>query len=135
MLPDIPQIHNYGISKDFGFLPTEPPLERLPDPYYTKWEAIITNLQALILSRRLRQVAHALPILSTSHLETPAEWRRAYVILAFMTHGYIWGGDVPEEVRYIACSTAVRYDSIADPILAEGPTPNLDPLPPSVRAP
>ena len=58
----------------------------------------MANLQALVLSKRLREVVKRLPILSTSNLQHPAEWRRAYVLLAFMTHAYIWGGDKPEEV-------------------------------------
>ena len=98
MLPPIPKLSNYGISPEYGFLPAELPLERLPDPYYNKWEAIVANLQGLILSRRLRGVIDRLPVLSTAGLEHDSEWRRAYSLLCFMAHGYIWGGDSPEEV-------------------------------------
>ena len=38
-----------------------------------------------------------LPIIPTSHLDTEPEWRRAYSILSFMAHGYIWGGEKPSE--------------------------------------
>lgn len=76
----------------------ELPLEVLPDPYYNPWEAIVANLQALLLSKRLRAVIRNTPVLSTSRLQNLAEWRRAYVLLSFMAHAYIWGGDVPEEV-------------------------------------
>ena len=101
MLPAIPQLHEYDISEQYGFLSPELPLEQLPDPYYQKWETIAANLQALILSRRLRQVVDKLPILSATGLQEPGEWRRACVLLAFMVHGYIWGGDIPREVcRY-----------------------------------
>ena len=98
MIPAIPSLDDYEISPEYGFLPSELPLEILPDPYYHRWEAVVTNLQALILSKRLREVVNRLPILTTSRLHTPAEWRRAYVLMAFMTNGYIWGGDQPEEV-------------------------------------
>ena len=98
MLPPIPTLQDYGISPSHGFLPMELPLEVLPDLYYSRWEAVAGNLQALILSRRLREVVERLPVLSTAHLQHPAEWRRAYSILAFMAHAYIWGGDKPEEV-------------------------------------
>ena len=98
MLPSIPSPEDYGISREYGFLPSELPLELLPDSYYNRWEAVVANLQALILSRRLREVVQRLPVLSTSRLKHPAEWRRAYMLLAFITHGYIWGGDKPEEV-------------------------------------
>ena len=98
MLASIPRLEDFDISPEFGFLPSELPLEVLPDPYYGKWETIIKNLQGLILSRRLRGVIDRLPVLSTIHLVTEAEWRRAYSILAFLCHAYIWGGDKPAEV-------------------------------------
>ncbi|KAL3422524.1 indoleamine 2,3-dioxygenase [Phlyctema vagabunda] len=97
MLPPVPNIGNYGISPEYGFLPADLPLERLPDPYYNKWEAIVSNLQGLILSKRLRGVIDRLPVLSTIGLEHDSEWRRAYSLLCFMAHGYIWGGDSPSE--------------------------------------
>ncbi|KAH8646707.1 Indoleamine 2,3-dioxygenase [Xylariales sp. PMI_506] len=98
MLPPIPVLHEYGISPTHGFLPDVLPLTRLPDPYYNKWEAIASNLQNLILSKRLRGVIDRLPVLSTIGLEHDAEWRRAYMLLTFFAHGYIWGGDTPLEV-------------------------------------
>ncbi|KAI2640058.1 indoleamine 2,3-dioxygenase [Xylaria nigripes] len=95
MKPPVPILSDYGISPAHGFLPDVSPLTRLPDPYYNKWEAIASNLQALVLSKRLRGVIDCLPILSTIGLEHDAEWRRAYMLLTFFSHGYIWGGDVP----------------------------------------
>lgn len=97
MLPPIPHLCDYGVSPSHGFLPDVLPLTRLPDPYYNRWEAIAANLQALILSRRLRGVIDRLPVLSTTGLEHDAEWRRAYSLLIFMAHGYIWGGDSPSD--------------------------------------
>ena len=98
MLPPIPFPDDYGVSQSYGFLPDELPLEALPDPYYKRWEYVVSNLQALLLSKRLRHTIDTLPIVTASRLRTPAEWRRAYVLLSFMTHAYIWGGDRPEEV-------------------------------------
>ncbi|KAJ3492397.1 hypothetical protein NLG97_g5422 [Lecanicillium saksenae] len=97
MLPPIPRLDDYGLSAKHGFLPNELPLARLPDPYYNKWEAIAANLPALILSRRLRGVIDRLPVLDTIGLEHDAEWRRAYSLLCFMAHGYIWSGDAPAD--------------------------------------
>jgi hypothetical protein len=113
MLPPFPVLSDYGISPEYGFLPAELPLERLPDPYYNKWEAVVANLQGLILSKRLRGVIDRLPILSTAGLEHDSEWRRAYSLLCFMAHGYIWGGDSPSEVR---CDV-VMLNSVLLPIL------------------
>lgn len=111
MLPPIPVLSDYGISPEYGFLPPELPLERLPDPYYNKWEAIVANLQGLILSKRLRGVVDRLPVLSTAGLEHDSEWRRAYSLLCFMAHGYIWGGDSPSERLPAAISIPLLHIS------------------------
>lgn len=97
MIPSIPVLKDYDVSEAFGFLPNEPPLEVIPAPYYRPWENIVRNLQGLILSRRLRGLVNNLPILTTDYLRTDAEWRRAYSILALISHAYIWGGDRPCE--------------------------------------
>ena len=123
MIPPIPTLQDYGISPSHGFLPMELPLDVLPDPYYGQWEAIASNLQALILSKRLRGVIDRLPILSTVHLQHPAEWRRAYSILSFMTHAYIWGGDRPEEVGYIPITSDRSLI-----VVLESTTAYLDPI-------
>ena len=98
MLPPVPSLGEYGISASLGFLPVQPPLQRLPEPYYDQWEVIITNLQGLLLSKRLSGVVEGLPVLSTEHLLEEPEWRRAYSILGFISHAYIWGGDRPIDV-------------------------------------
>jgi len=98
MLPPVPSLQSYGISKEYGFLSDELPIEKLSDPYYREWETVVANLQALLLSRRLKTRINTLPIVTASRLRSDAEWRRAYVLLSFMAHAYIWGGDKPEEV-------------------------------------
>jgi len=108
MLPPILPLLDFDISPENGFLPTELPLELLPDPYYHKWESIVANLQALLLSKRLRGVIERLPTLSTTRLEHVSEWRRAYMLLGFMTHAYIWGGDKPQEVTFKKPKTSIR---------------------------
>lgn len=98
MLPQIPRPGDFDVSPEHGFLPAELPLQCLDDPYYRPWESTVGALQALILTRRLRGVVDALPVLSTDYLDTEPEWRRAYSILAFIAHAYIWGGDTPVDV-------------------------------------
>jgi len=96
MLP-IPNPQDYDVSLEHGFLSSEAPLERLGDQYYEPWEHIVKNLQGLILSKRLHEVVDRLPVLSTSRLAGELEWRRAYSLLGFLVHAYIWGGDRPME--------------------------------------
>ncbi|KAI4636645.1 hypothetical protein J4E83_001602 [Alternaria metachromatica] len=98
MLPTLPQLADYGISPQNGFLPDEIPLDVLPDRYYQPWETIVRNFQSLILAKRLRGIVDTLPVLGTQFLLTEAEWRRAYSILGFIAHAYIWGGDRPSDI-------------------------------------
>ncbi|KAK6531557.1 hypothetical protein TWF281_008351 [Arthrobotrys megalospora] len=94
----LPKLEDYSISTRTGFLPDVPPLAALPDPYYAPWETTVSNLQPLLLSKKIRQVIDGLPVLSTDRLETEAEWRRAYLILSFLSHSYIWGDNAASEV-------------------------------------
>ena len=87
----------FGLSAN-GFLPSRLPLAHLPDPYYAPWEAIITRLPELLQNKDLRSKVRSLSVLSTNGLATEPEWRRAYVILVFLTHAYIWGDDPVAEV-------------------------------------
>ena len=96
-LPSAAALPSYGISKN-GFLPANAPLTRLPNEYYQPWESIIEVLPTLIETRQIRQRVDKLPVLSTKHLQTGAEWQRAYSMLAVITQGYIWQGPEPSEV-------------------------------------
>lgn len=96
-LPSAAALPSYGISKN-GFLPASTPLTRLPNVYYQPWESIIEVLPALIETRQIRHRVDELPILDTEHLETEAEWQRAYSMLAVITQGYVWQGPEPSEV-------------------------------------
>ena len=91
-------LRNYGVSAKNGFLSEQPPVACLPDIYYAPWESIVHCLPTLITTSRIRSEIDALPLLDTSRLHTEAEWQRAYSILGFLTHAYIWGGDRPADV-------------------------------------
>lgn len=92
-----------------AFLPATSPPTSLSDSYYEPWELIAQHLPVLIESNRIRESVSQLPVLSTDRLVSEAEWRRAYVILAFMSHAHIWGGDKPEQVRARRISAGRRY--------------------------
>ncbi|KAK8162463.1 indoleamine 2,3-dioxygenase alpha type [Phyllosticta citrichinensis] len=120
MLPQIPQLSDYDVSPVNGFLPTEAPLDFLPDPYYQPWETTVASLQALILTQRIRRVVDALPVLSTRYLVDEREWRRAYSILAFIAHSYIWGGNSPADrvppsisVPFLSCCRHLELPPVA----------------------
>ncbi|KAK4107730.1 Indoleamine 2,3-dioxygenase [Canariomyces notabilis] len=84
-----------------GFLPEDEPLPRLrvPRDYYYFWEALVDRIPNLIQQKAFRDwVDRLLPVRSTRYLKTEPEWRRAYVVLSFLAHAYIWGDDTPAEV-------------------------------------
>ncbi|KAI5956155.1 BNA2 [Candida jiufengensis] len=93
----IPRIEDYDISFNNGFLPDEFPLTKLPQDYYKPWEIIVENLPSLILIKGIRKLVDKLPLLSIEHLNNEREYRRAYQILGFIGHAYIWGTDQPIE--------------------------------------
>lgn len=98
MIPPIPTLQEYGLSSNFGFLPNVDPVARISSPYYEPWEKIADNLPELIRTKTVRGVIDALPMLDLYHLVGEGERRRAYVVLGFLTHAYVWAGDEPAEV-------------------------------------
>lgn len=90
-------LQQYEISH-YGFLPIQEPLAKLPHVYYHPWEKIIICLPDLIRSGRFYEEVAELPILDTRELSSIPEWRRAYVILTFLTHAHIWSDSMPHEV-------------------------------------
>ncbi|KAF7903717.1 uncharacterized protein EAF01_006766 [Botrytis porri] len=89
-------LSEFGVSTENGFLPDINPLPRLSA--YVEWEDLVDEMPFLLKEGLFRQHADALPILDTSNLHEEDEWRRAYHLLSFMTHSYIWGGKVPSEL-------------------------------------
>ncbi|KAI1463729.1 IDO-domain-containing protein [Daldinia caldariorum] len=90
-------LRNYSISRN-GFLPEKEPLNRLPEPYYTPWESILDNLPSMLRDKSIRKSVDSIGVLSTGRLAKEEEWRRAYVVLSFLAHAYIWGGEKASEV-------------------------------------
>ncbi|KAF4986957.1 hypothetical protein FDECE_15675, partial [Fusarium decemcellulare] len=90
------ELKEFAVSRN-AFLPEHSPLKQLPDAYYEPWELVVQHLPALV-EKGIRRAVDQLPVLSTDRLRTEAEWRRAYVVLAFLTHAYVWGGETPEEI-------------------------------------
>ncbi|KAM3530511.1 hypothetical protein NHJ13051_001344 [Beauveria bassiana] len=89
--------NKYAVTRN-AFLPEQNPAHVLSDPYYEPWEAVARNLAELIDEGTIHDAIRQLPILSVDNLVSEAEWRRAYTMLAFLTHAYVWGGDTPEEI-------------------------------------
>lgn len=113
MLPEVNlNLAEFGISSGNGFLPDEFPLTRLPGTYYQPWEDLISALPILVKERILRSRVDELPVLSVSYLTTEAEWQRAYVILGFLTHAYIWCGPIASQT--LPPQVAIPFLAVAD---------------------
>ena len=86
------RLEDYDIDPVTGFVPSNPTLlARLP-AYYEPWEKlvdILTGPKEII--RRI--VDEELPVLRTDELRTRREWQRAYVVLAYIVHSYVWGDE------------------------------------------
>lgn len=95
-----PQINldDFSVSPVHGFLPSDLPLQKLPHDYYAPWEQIAPCLPELIQTGQIRGLIDAMPVLTTEWLQTEPEWRRAYSILGYFTHAYVWGGEKPKDV-------------------------------------
>jgi indoleamine 2,3-dioxygenase len=94
-------LESYHISRDFGFLPSSPPLEVLPSPYYNPWELIATDLPKFTTDGSLKERISVLPVLTTHLLSSEEAWRRAYVVLGFICNSYLFGTYPPEEVSIL----------------------------------
>lgn len=90
-------ISDYNVSPTLGFLPPSPPLKSLP-PYYRLWDDLVSHLSHSIISKSLRQEVAQLPVIEATHLTKLEELHRAFVVLGFLVHGYVWcdGSEKPE---------------------------------------
>ena len=85
---------SYNISSSNGFL-ADQPLTSFPNTYYQPWDEIITKLSTLISSKKLCHAVERLETLNTDFLTFDSEYQRAYVVLGFIIHGYIWSNNPP----------------------------------------
>lgn len=83
------KLEKYNISVDRGFLPTTDPLLSLPEAF-RPWEQIGICLVNLIENKELRVGVDRLPHFPIDELKREEEWWRAYSLLIFISHAYVW---------------------------------------------
>ena len=107
-------LRQFDVSDDTGFFPHEEPEKSLPDKF-KPWEEVVAQLPALLSTTCLRKKVDGLPLVSTEELSclSDKEWWRAYVLLCYICHAYIWGegeGNVasvlPENLSVPWCAVA-----------------------------
>ena len=83
-------LQEFDISPSLGFLSCSPPIARLPEEY-DSWEQIASGLPGIIAQGQLEKTIESLATIETTYLTLDLQWKRAYVLLAFITHAYVWG--------------------------------------------
>ena len=88
---------DYQIDPVRGFLPSEDPLEVLPNEFFD-WEQIATDMSSLLMANRLRFVLDKLKPLDVSILKDRSQLRRAMLLLSAFANAYVWGGEFPSQI-------------------------------------
>lgn len=88
----LPDLDAFDISPTLGFLSNHPPRPSFSNPHFAQLDEVAASLPALIATGSLRQRLDSLPYLDPIHLSSEGDHRRAYVVLGFLIHAYVWGG-------------------------------------------
>lgn len=88
-------LFHYAVDPATGFVPSAPPLQRLPHDYAT-WDALVPELSTLLRSRRVRHALRTLPDLDVRALQTQPERERALLLLSVFANAWVWGGHEPD---------------------------------------
>jgi len=83
------ELNKYKISTNRGFLPSLDPVLSLPKEF-GPWEDIAARLPELIRDKSVREEVEKLPTFSVTELKLEEEWWRAFCLLAFVSHSYVW---------------------------------------------
>ena len=84
----------FDVSPQQGFLPAEDPPAQLP-PAFGAWDEIGRDLPKLLMTEHLRRAVERMPMLDGSLLAPGPQSERAMMILSFVGHAYVWGGNPP----------------------------------------
>ncbi len=100
----------FSISETRGFLPSADPLARLPIAF-DAWEDAAHGLPKLLMTDDVRRHLEALPPFPTELLSNEREWKRAMVLLSYLGHAYVWGGERP--ATHLPARLAVPWHEVA----------------------
>lgn len=111
-------LKQFDVCDETGFVPREEPEKSLPDKF-KPWEEVVAQLPVLLSTNCLRKKAAKLPLVLPEELSylSEREWWRAYVLLCYICHAYIWGeGEknlvsvLPENLSIPWCAVAKHLD-------------------------
>src|SRR5579864_8865102 len=101
----------FEISHERGFLPFHDPLKRLPS-IFDAWESVAKALPKLLVSDEFRRTIGDLPPFPTAAISDGRERERAMVLLSYLGHAYVWGGDQPATI--LPATLAAPWHHIAN---------------------
>lgn len=100
---------DFGIGPR-GYLPDHDPLERLPAPF-DAWEEVARSLPKFLATDHVRERIESLPDFELGLVVGEDKLRRAMVLLSFLAHAYVWGGERPAGV--LPAKIAVPWHAVA----------------------
>ena len=108
MSPSFVEAH---VSNERGFLPVQDPLRELPKPF-NAWEDVVRHLPKLLASDQLHRTIVDLPPFPSHEIHDHRELERAMVLLSYLGHAYVWGGNRPATV--LPERLAVPWHAVAE---------------------
>src|SRR6516225_7224121 len=100
-----------GVSRERGFLPSLDPLQQLP-PGFDHWESFARSLPKRFASDHIRRSIQDLPPFPLHDLSSDRERERAMVLLSYLGHAYVWGGQKP--ATFLPRILAVPWHAVAE---------------------
>ena len=112
MLPSTSaQSPSASINPARGFLPSQDPLTRLPQPF-DDWESVALGLPKLLPSDHTRRTIEELPPFPLDRIAGDRERERAMLLLSYLGHAYVWWGPKPADV--LPARLAVPWHAVAE---------------------
>ena len=110
------KLSDFDISEKTGFLPPDPPLKRLPGEHFLSWEDTCARIPDLIKNKQLRAEIDSLPErqFNEETLKSKEEWRRAYILITFLSQAYVWAEGEAGVVEKLPKKLAVPWCTVSE---------------------
>ena len=107
-------LQQFDVYEETGFIPREEPEKALSDTF-KPWEELVAKLPVLLSTKCLRKKATSLPLVLPEELSclSEREWWRAYVLLCYICHAYIWGEGEKNLVDVLPENLSIPWCAVA----------------------
>ena len=104
-------LQDFQIDRVRGFLPTRDPATSLPGEF-SAWEQATAEIPKFLVAGRIRSAVRDLPLIHASSLTDIRLVERAMLLLSYLAHAYVFGGDGPEP--HLPAAIAVPWYHVAN---------------------